>query len=135
MELLQDPEVFFPEELIKVMVPENADKILALTDAYSLVDVYGQVLACCGLVHFWKGRAEAWSVFKPNMGPKFISVAKMIREFLHNHPCERIESYISEDFKKGDQWMSFLGFKLEADNLRKYKDNKTYSLYSLIKGD
>ena len=131
MELLSNPGL----ENFSMVQPEHAARLEQMEDCYTYVDAYGQVLACCGLLHIWKDRAEAWTIFKPHLENKLLPIARDAKKFLHNHPCKRIESYIAEDFKKGHKWMAMLGFTLEAPCLAQYREGQNHALYSLIKGD
>ena len=132
-ELLENPDVNHGEDIKSLFTGPNVPPVDKMEDCYSIVDAYGQVLACCGLAYRWKDRAEAWTIFKPNMGAKLVAVARHFKEFLHSHPCKRIEVFMDPDFVKSHTWLTFLGFKLEAAVVSKFKDNKDYSLYALVK--
>lgn len=133
IEVLNEPGVRESQDIFNDINESHDVHLEKEKDCYALIDAYGRVLACCGIHTFWKNRAEAWTLFRPNLGSYLVAVFRHIRKFLMEYPCERIESYISYSFEKGDQWMSALGFHSECGMLHKYRNGKDYSLYVMIK--
>lgn len=94
----------------------------------------GEVLGCAGVLPYWPGRGEAWTILSGDCGKYFISMHKAVKRFLDICPFKRVEATVDCYFEEGHRWIKMLGFELEAPRMRKYtEDGGDYSLYSRIR--
>lgn len=79
----------------------------------------GLVLACCGLVEQWYGRAVAWSLLSSHCtASDMLWLTREIRNFLNevqqDAKYRRVEAVVHEPFTAGHRWVHMLGFKVEG---------------------
>jgi len=98
-------------------------------------DTDGTVFACGGIFRHWHNRGEAWMyISKHATKAKFLKVHRTVKMALEACSYERIEMLVDCDFKQGHRWAEKLGFRLEAERMRKYRpDGKDCALYARVK--
>lgn len=131
------------DEIKKTLTEESVGGYIAIDDctalealpyAFSVVNPFGKVIGCLGLVEYWKNRAEAWAFLTPECSKYAYSFHSQIYRFLRNCPIRRIEAAVASDIPRGAKWMRLLGFFVEAPCMPKYFPNgKSAALYSFIK--
>ena len=113
--------------------PEMVQSLEKSKYAYT-IRVDGRVVACVGVVEFWQGRGEAWTVIDRNCKREFISIHRTVKSLLKICPTDRVEAVVDLGFDAGHRWMDLLGFKLEAPIMAKYRQNGAHcSLYARVK--
>lgn len=94
----------------------------------------GVPLICGGVTQYWEGRGQVWTIFNENCKANFLPVFRVIRRFLAEQPCRRLEMCVPVDLEKGHRRARMLGFKLECPLAPKYlPDGSDCSLYSLVR--
>jgi hypothetical protein len=112
---------------------EQYKAVAMLNDSYTF-KFEDRVLACAGLVEYWKNRSEVWAVIDINSGDKFLPMVRAFKHLIHSHNCSRIEATVIKDFKQAHRLVRLLGFELEATLMRKYGvTGLDYSLYARVK--
>lgn len=102
--------------------------------AGSIVNSDDQVLVCGGVTEYWPNRGEAWAFVSPAAKKHFLSVHKIVKDFLKICPIRRIEASVEIGFKSGHKWVQALGFELDAPLLKAFlPDGKDVSLYSRVR--
>lgn len=97
----------------------------------------GELHACTGVNPYWKGRGEAWIIFRPTTKSKLIfQVRRAIIKLLDACPITRIEASVSHDenFSVSDRWARSLGFVMDHPRLMRFlPDGSDAAFYSRIK--
>lgn len=98
--------------------------------------VSGRIVGCAGAIPYWEGRGEAWVILDRSVRHEFLSFHNAVKRGLEICPLRRIEAVVDENFRKGHQWITLLGFRKEAEVLTGYwPDGSNATLYSKIKID
>lgn len=93
-----------------------------------------KILACAGVIEYWKNRGEAWAIINPEHKSDFLTLHKVVKRFFEICPIVRIEASVDVTFIQGNRWVQTLGFNLEATNLRKFLPNgNSAHLYSRVR--
>lgn len=115
------------------MNPEHYEAAASLPDMYTF-KCGDRVLACAGLVSYWRNRSEVWAIIDSSSGDKFLPLVRAFKSLIDAHPCIRIEATVIRNFKQAHRLVKILGFELEADVMRKYGvTGFDYSLYARVK--
>lgn len=114
----------------------DTEKLKVLVNQpHSFAAVDGEeVLACLGVIEYWKGRGEAWAFFRQNIGARFVSIHRQVVSFLDSVDVRRIEACVEVDFERGHRWIKQLGFVMECPLMPFYQINgQSSSRYVRIK--
>jgi hypothetical protein len=121
------------EPFARAMSTKHIHEIARTPMAYS-IQVDGRVIACAGVVEYWKNRGEAWAFVDRKCKREFLALHHIVRDFLDHCPVRRIEAAVSTTFSAGHRWVRALGFELEAPILRAYgPDGGDCSLYARVR--
>ncbi len=102
--------------------------------SYSVIDEEGKVLMCGGVFKHWHNRCEGWAIFSRDCKDEIASLHKKTMRLLDICPFDRIEIVVDVGFKQGHRWAKMLGFKKEAECLKKYRPDGTDAvLYARIR--
>lgn len=103
--------------------------------AYTVLGKSNEVYACCGIIEFWPGRAEAWAFLATNLGAKMIVVHRAVKKFFREgHGVKRIEANVDTSSLNAHRWVKALGFELECFRMVAYHpDGTDASRYVLIR--
>jgi hypothetical protein len=97
----------------------------------------GQVIACAGLVLYWRGRAGTWCM----IGADF---PRRAWPWLHKQVCRRLAQAVRElrlrrveaealaGWQPGARWLRLLGFSPEGDMPAFGHDGADYTRWSLV---
>jgi hypothetical protein len=121
-------EAFFSsvitEEYAKAL--ENQHALAGLVD--------GRPVFVGGLYELWPNRALVWSFISRDSGKHFVAIHRGVQKFLSMQPYTRLEAECDCGFAPGHRWLKMLGFKCEAERMRKYRvDGGDSSLYARVK--
>lgn len=93
--------------------------LAAFPDSFS-IEIDGRIVACCGLVEYWKGRGEVWAVIDRESGRYFVALFKAMKYIFANLKCKRIEVVVRLDYPQAHRLVQMLGFKIEAPIMENY---------------
>lgn len=114
-------------------VTDDFLSLLENTNAFTAV-VDGEVIACAGVIEYYKGRGEAWSYLSADLGSNMVAVYRAIKSYLDTVDVRRIEITVDTDFAEGHRFAKLLGFELEAPRMKAYDmDGRDKALYARIK--
>lgn len=118
-----------------VAISQNLGKGPAFTGTSN-----GDIIACAGVLIFWKGVGEGWAVTSPLVEKYKLTFAKVIHEklteIIKNYSLERVQTVVDAEHKISQEWLKRMGFGNETpDGMRKYIGGRTYYRFSLVKGD
>ena len=114
-------------------VTDNFLSLLENTNAFTAV-IDGEIVACAGVIEYYKGRGEAWSYLSADLGRNMVSVFRAIKSYLDTIDVRRIEMTVDTDFAEGHRFAKLLGFELEASRMKAYDmDGRDKALYARIK--
>lgn len=117
---------------LKLLSPEDREH-LANSEAYTVIDDDGKVLAIGGVQEIWHNRGVAWSYIAADLGPKMLAVHRIVKKGIALWPQKRIELYVETGFSQGHRWAKMLGFKRETQVMEKGLPNgKDCSVYVRI---
>lgn len=129
--ILQPAQAFMQDAMSEV----EYQQILAGMESYTCI-MNDRVVACCGILPMWKGRAMMWALIASDLG--HIGMLKLHRAVerslkLYEH-IRRLEVYVSCDFEQAHRWMKLLGFKNETpEGMAGFTpDGKPCCLYSRV---
>lgn len=98
--------------------------------------VDGMPVACAGLTMYWPTRAEAWTLFAPNLTRELFYIQRAVKRFLDICPVKRIEAAIDMEREESHRWIKSLGFALESPRLKCFRaDGGDVSMYVRIRED
>lgn len=92
-------------------------------------------VVCGGILAYWPGRGQIWTMFDENCGGNFVPIFRGIKRYLKEQGkvFKRIEVSIPYDFSIGRRRAEMLGFKLECDRATAFlPDGGDAALYSLV---
>lgn len=122
---------------------EWAEEIAEGSDAWSLIDADGYIIACAGifptrLLRIVGGvdqslEAMAWAIFSPRLHRHARAVVKAIRAFLEGRQEYRIEAYIDAAHDKAAPFLERLGFEFERDVDGEHPDGRPLQLYARVR--
>lgn len=115
--------------------PKNISETLAKGPAFTgLIDE--EILACGGIIPFWKGVGEAWVVTSHFVCEYPLFFAKTIWRKLNGliilMNLERIQTVVDAENIVSRKWVERMGFVNEGP-MRKYIGGRTYIRYAWIK--
>lgn len=123
--------------LLKFPDPKVMAQVLTKGPAYTGI-VDGEILACGGIMPFWKGVGEAWVISSEIVCKHPLFFAKTIWRKLNilikEMELERIQTIVDAENKISMNWVERMGFKNEG-LMRKYINGKDYYRYALIRED
>lgn len=134
LELMNVREI--EEELLKNESYFNRLKILSEKGVNHTLIIDDIVIMCGGSVEISEGVYEVWQIPSNYVANNVIKYSKCIKEWFSSL-CKidgvvRIQT-IAPDDKLHDRWLSFLGMQKEGV-MRKYFNNKDYSMWSKVNG-
>lgn len=134
--------VRFKAEHMKEIVEQESQRYLQkyITEEHALLMekqkysytaiIDNRIVACAGVVEYWKDRGEMWIILDQNCKKEFLKIHNAVKRFLHICPIKRIEAVVDYSFDAAHRWMDLLGFRLEAEKLESYRpDGGDCSLY------
>ncbi len=114
-------------------VTDDFLSLLQNTNAFTAI-VDGEIVACAGVIEYYKGRGEAWSYLSSDLGSNMVLVFRAIKNYLDTVDVRRIEMTVDVDFAEGHRFAKLLGFELEAPRMKAYDlDGRDKALYARIK--
>lgn len=93
----------------------------------------GTPVVCGGVIPYWEGRGQIWTMFSKKCGENFLPVFRLIKKFLKEQPTPRIEVCVPWNNAVGKRRAQLLGFQLECARAKKYLRGVDHTLYSLVK--
>jgi hypothetical protein len=81
-----------------------------------------QVLACCGVVELWPGRAQVWSLLSVWMPQYRKTIHQAVKTFLTGYRVRRLECVVDPRSETAMRWASHLGFIVES-RMEQYTPN------------
>ncbi len=72
------------------------------------------VLACCGVVELWPGRAQVWALLSDQFPIYWRPVTRAVRRFLSGYRVKRLECVVDPTSKHTKRWAAHLGFHFEC---------------------
>lgn len=95
----------------------------------------GEVVACVGIIHYWSGVAEAWTISSERVVRLKFSFHRTIMELIERvfqqFRLNRLQASVHADHEVSMRWLERLGFKNEG-LMKKYlptgEDAYRYSL-------
>lgn len=94
------------------MLSDTDCKMLERTDAWTLFNSEGDVVACGGTIRQWRGRHTAWMYITPLAARCMVKLTRLVQQVLEE-TAGRIEMTVREDFAPGHRWARLLGFEVE----------------------
>ena len=73
-----------------------------------------RVLACAGVVEFWEGRAQVWSLLSEDMPLYRKSIHRAVTTFLLSYRTRRLECVVDPRSTASIRWAEHLGFEFEG---------------------
>ena len=71
------------------------------------------VIACAGIVEFWPGRSQAWSLLSDQMPQYRKAIHKAVKGFLADYRVRRLECVVDPRSETSMRWATHLGFHVE----------------------
>lgn len=72
------------------------------------------VIACAGIVEFWPGRSQVWSLLSWQMPQYRKSIHKAVKGFLEGYVVKRLECVVDPRHEAAQRWAKRLGFEVES---------------------
>jgi hypothetical protein len=72
------------------------------------------VIACAGVVEFWTGRAQVWSLLSEQMPQHTRTIHRAVKRFLADYRVARLECVVDPRSLAACRWAEHLGFVLEG---------------------
>ena len=120
---------------VREFLTEEHLQALALQEFSYTIKIRGRIVACTGVIQYWKDRGEAWTFIHEDCKKEFYAIHKIVKRFLDICPLKRIEATVDIGFIEGHRWVKNLGFVLEAPLMKAYLPNGgDSSLYSRVRG-
>lgn len=110
---------------------ENAGKVEMFPHTFSVIDVFGRVWAILGVIEYEPGKHEAWMLVDPEAGIHMLTITRLIKQGLKEHPAKEIEAYVELNFDRGHRFAGMLGFKVKAPGIAHNREGRTYAQYIL----
>lgn len=115
------------------LLPEHGAALEAYGGVYTILDD-GVPVVFGGIIKYWEGRGEAWLTFGKPKTSNFISIFKKVKRVIDDCPLNRIEMVVDYGSEVHARWATLLGFKKEADRMRRYlPDGGDATLYSMVR--
>lgn len=96
----------------------------------------GEIVACGGIMPFWKEVGEAWVITSPLVSqyPLFFAktVWRKLRDLIKSMNLERVQTMVDAENIISQRWVERMNFKNEG-LMRKYLGGRDYIRYALIK--
>lgn len=73
-----------------------------------------EVIACAGIIHFWPGRAQVWSLLSESMPLYYRVIHRAVKGFLQDYPMTRLECIVDPRHEAAMRWADHLGFTRES---------------------
>ena len=93
-------------------------------------------VVCGGVLEYWPGRAQIWTIFNAESKENFVPVFRGIKRFLaeQGKTFRRLEISVPCNFELGRRRAELLGFKLECGFAEAFlPDGTDCALYSLVR--
>lgn len=120
------------EHLKEFLTPEVL-KSLETKDSYTF-SADGRIIACCGILRVWKGRAIMWCFLSEMSVKHKLALTRMVKYYTEYIDVDRLEINVDVNFEGGHKWAKMLGFKCEAPLMRKFQVNGTdNALYAKVR--
>lgn len=110
---------------------------LEKTNIYFTIVYKNKICVCGGIVPYWSGRGEIWSMFSEESRINFVAVFRAIGSWVRHQlktNYQRIEVSIKPEFLLARRRVEALGFKLEIERAKKYlPSGEDCSIYSIVR--
>jgi len=94
------------------------------------------VIACAGVMLFWPGVGEAWSVLSPCAAEHPMihrHVKRGLAGIIESHGLWRVQATVLDGFAKGERWITRLGFQFESAMPAFGPKGETYNRYAIVR--
>jgi hypothetical protein len=91
-----------------------------------------EVIACAGVVEFWPGRAQVWSLLSDKLPLYQKSIHKAVKQFLKGYRCRRLECVVDPYSEPAFAWAKRLGFQFESYMERYTPDGKMQAMMTRL---
>lgn len=92
------------------------------------------LLMAGGIIPYWNGRGQVWTIFSPAAKSYFVSLFRAIKRYLVESGFNRIEASCCPEDKRARRRLDMLGFKLDCERaVRFLPDGTDQSLYSWVR--
>lgn len=71
------------------------------------------VIACAGIIEFWVGRSQVWSLLSDQMPRYRKAIHKAVKQFVDGYRVRRLECVVDPRSDASMRWARHLGFSLE----------------------
>lgn len=72
-----------------------------------------RVIACAGIVEFWQGRSQVWSLLSESMQSHKKAIHRAVKSFLKGYRVRRLECVVDPRSDASMRWAEHLGFHVE----------------------
>jgi RimJ/RimL family protein N-acetyltransferase len=122
-EHFQSMELDRPHQTFFLDFPGHREMLLRAEQQPAWTAWYeGRVIACGGIVPFWKGVGEGWFFASPEIAKHKVALVKSVKGLLWDMEeggYHRIQAVVLESSRPGRRLVEYLGFKFESI-LKKY---------------
>jgi len=73
-----------------------------------------RVLACAGIVEFWPGRSQVWSLLAHDWTRYTKTIHRAVKQFLAGYHVRRLECIVDPRDDAAQRWAEHLGFHFEG---------------------
>jgi hypothetical protein len=115
--------------------PEAISKNLGKGPAFTAI-ANGEIIACGGIVPFWKGVGEGWVVTSELLNLYRLTFAKTVWRLFYRlikeMNLDRVQTTIDAENVISQAWVERMGFEYEGP-MRKYIDGRTFYRYAWVR--
>ena len=108
MQLRQEQQVVAVD-----LTPEYCRALAGAGEAFSAW-AGPDLIAVAGVVHFWPGRAQVWSLMSWRIREYGGVIHRYVKRYIQRHPVRRLECIIDPRFPASETWAQRLGFVFES---------------------
>lgn len=95
------------------LTPEYCRALASAGEAFSAW-AGPDLIAVAGVVHFWPGRAQVWSLMSWRIREYGGVIHRYVKRYIQRHPVRRLECIIDPRFPASETWAQRLGFVFES---------------------
>lgn len=100
--------------------------------SFTLVDA-DHVLGCGGIVKYWDGVGEAWTLLSDYAGQNMLTITRIVKQVLNDAPFHRVQMTTDEGFTEAERWARMLGFEYEGLMRGYLKDGRNAKLWARVR--
>lgn len=93
----------------------------------------GLVIGCGGIIPFWQGRGEAWTLLSNAAGPRMLTVTRIVRRVLNGVDFDRVQMTTDVGFPEAERWAQMLGFEYEGTMRSYFPDGRSAKLWARVR--